>query len=191
MAELPAWVYGGATANTGVQATKTPVTAARAAVEEGGRNSALFQFACLLASSGLHVDEIAAALAARNEACCQPPLAGDEVQTIADSAARRPGVRVSDDDILDYDLQPHSAVKVYLALRAMANDQGVCIAGYDRLTKRARVSKSNASAGVKELERKKLIHVKRPPAPKVGELRLANVYTLLDVSSGTNGKDHH
>jgi hypothetical protein len=149
-------------------------------IGEGERNNELFRFACSLSSIGVHQHEIAAALEARNHDCCNPPLAGTEIAGIAESAARRSGVYLSDAALLQNRMTPHT-LAVYLAIRARADHQGVCIAGYEALAEDANVGISRVkSRAIRELEALGLVSVKRPGPLKLNRPRLANVYTLLD-----------
>lgn len=55
-------------------------------VDEGGRNDALFRYACRLRSQGLEADEMMPLLLISNDKNCTPPLDEDEVAAICASA---------------------------------------------------------------------------------------------------------
>jgi len=199
LASLPGWI------SERIANRKTTRGEARSLerhpINEGERNNELFRFACLLSSIGVHQHEIAATLEARNHDCCNPPLADTEIADIAESAARRPGVYLTDAALLQTRMTPHT-LAVYLAIRARADHQGVCIAGYEALADDANVGISRVkSTAIPELETLGLVRVKRPGALKLNRPRRANVYTLLDPEEqstapagavGTNqGDDDH
>jgi DNA polymerase I len=59
-----------------------------APIPEGQRNSTLFANGCAMRRRGLSYDAILAALRVENEQRCNPPLADEDLQKIADSAAK-------------------------------------------------------------------------------------------------------
>ncbi|HEV2484118.1 MAG TPA: bifunctional DNA primase/polymerase [Terracidiphilus sp.] len=67
-----------------------PRAAAKGAISEGRRNSTLTSIAGTLRKAGKTPEEIEAALLAQNREKCSPPLADDEVGTIAKSARSWP-----------------------------------------------------------------------------------------------------
>jgi hypothetical protein len=153
-----------------------------ACIVEGERNDSLFRFACQLRGIGCEENEIAAALTVRNADRCHPPLEANEVATVAGSAARYSGVWLSDAELLAQGLHPYT-LAIYLAIRARASHQGVCIASYDNLAHSARVGISRAKTNaIPELEAARLVTVKRPPPRERGRGRNANEYTLRDPS---------
>jgi putative DNA primase/helicase len=68
-----------------LRADGTPLT-----LHAGERNRRLFQLACALRRYGINAEALRGCLLAINTAHCQPPLASDELDTIAASAARYP-----------------------------------------------------------------------------------------------------
>lgn len=156
----------------------------RTTFSEGERNNGLFRFACLLGSVGSAEDETHAALAARNEACCNPPLDATEVEQIALSAAQRAGVYLNDRELLELQMHPYT-LATYLAIRARADHQGVCIASHQNLADAAGIGVARIkSTAIPELEAAGILHVERPGPFKLGRPRLANVYTLLPPRAG-------
>jgi putative DNA primase/helicase len=57
-------------------------------IPEGQRNDTLFRDGCAMRERGFEHEAILAALIVTNEHCCHPPLAPDEVEAIAASAAK-------------------------------------------------------------------------------------------------------
>jgi hypothetical protein len=70
------------------RAEEKKMAARGATIGEGGRNDALTRIAGRLRHAGLGVSEIAAALQQANVERCDPPLATDEIETIAKSVSR-------------------------------------------------------------------------------------------------------
>jgi putative DNA primase/helicase len=93
VADPPAWLIDALNVRT--EPKGLPLNGA--ALSEGGRNDALTRLAGKLRRDGLNDVELEAALIAANQQRCSPPLARDEVRTIAKSVARYEPAKPTDD----------------------------------------------------------------------------------------------
>jgi len=89
LVEPPGWLLRLARERS-AQRSSTAEGAAEEPIHEGERNTTLFRLAASLRARGLSQAAIEAALQAENQVRCQPPLPNDEVERIAESAARYP-----------------------------------------------------------------------------------------------------
>ncbi len=90
LADLPKWVVAEMAAKADSVGTGNSVAGDGTSIATGQRNATLASLAGSMRKRGMTADEIEAAIRAVNGGRCQPPLADDEVQAIAQSVARYP-----------------------------------------------------------------------------------------------------
>lgn len=141
-------------------ATRTP----GAPIEQGRRNTELTRLAGVLRRGDVSLAGLEAALAAENDARCNPPLDREELDRIIASAARFAGPPQWIADPFGFPAGTRLDAKarhVLLLLTLHANDEGVCWPGLERLAALSGLHRNTVRAAIAILEAASRIHVQR------------------------------